>query len=448
MITVTGWGHTKKANVERIAPSKIEEIQEVISNSPPKSLIARGLGRSYGDAAQNNRASIIELSNFKKISLNIFEKTVTAEAGVSFDELLKYLIPKGYFLPVTPGTKHITVGGAIAADIHGKNHHIDGSFGNHIKSIVLIDGKGILKQLFPDQNNQSNSALEFWATVSGMGLTGIIIEATFSVIPIKSSLIKVDTFKYKSLENIMDTMIKNDEKYKYSVAWIDSLHPKGRGVITFGEHALVEDINTKTNKEKLEYSNKSIAKAPNIFPSGLLNVFTVRAFNEAWYRKYPNQKENQIISIGEYFYPLDGIDNWNNIYGKKGFIQYQFVVPDNSSEIIPESLSTLRELGAPSFLTVLKRFGFNNPGLLSFPSKGWTLAIDIPASLPNLTLTLNKLDEKISDAGGKIYLAKDSRMSPEIFRLCYPKLKEWQKIKNILDPDNKFSSDLSKRLAI
>ena len=440
---VTGWGLNKKAIVDIYEPIRIDQIQEIIINALPKSLIARGLGRSYGDAAQLNKKSVIDLKAFKKISTDPIHQTVTASAGVSFEQLMQSIIPKGFFLPVTPGTRSVTVGGAIAADVHGKNHHSDGSFGRHLNKLVLVDGNGEIKELSPTQNDEAQA---FWATIGGMGLTGIILEATFSVIPIKTSKIKVDTYRYNYLEALMEAMIASDKLYRYSVAWIDSLDRKGRGVLTCGEHAEIDEVEINQNDELLSFNPKSLASAPNFMPSGLLNRFSVKAFNEAWYRKSPKLKKNELQNIGEYFHPLDGIQNWNRIYGPQGFIQYQFVVPDHASYLIPKTLNALREIGAPSFLTVLKRLGDNNQGHLSFPIKGWTLAIDVPASLKNLEVVLSKLDEEIADVGGKIYLAKDSRQSVKTFNRCYPRVDEWKQIKASLDPKCIFASDASQRL--
>ena len=443
---IQGWGRNTSAYVNINEPKNIKEVQELVDQSGPYSLISRGLGRSYGDAAQLDEASVLELSNFKKLLIDPIAQELTVDAGLSFEEILLEIIPKGFFLPVTPGTKYITVGGAIAADVYGKNHHRDGSFGNHIKKIVLINGEGKITELHPTSSEKLNTKSEFWATVGGMGLTGVIVQATFSLIPINTSLMSVDTYKFDNLEKLMNAMITHDQKYRYSVAWIDSLNKQGRGILTCGEHANLDDLHSKEKDKALDFNTSALGEAPQFLPNGLLNSFTVRAFNEAWYRKAPISKIKELQKISNYFYPLDSIKKWNYIYGPRGFIQYQFVVPDSASNLIPSSLAKLRELGSPSFLTVLKRFGTENSGYLSFPIKGWTLAIDIPASLENLHSTLNELDKEISSAGGKIYLAKDSMMSAEIFRTCYPKFNQWKKIKTLMDPENKFTSDLAKRL--
>ena len=401
------------------------------------------MGRSYGDAAQLKDALTIDLKNFKKFDLNPQKMEVCAGSGLTFSELLQNIIPKGFFTPVSPGTKNITIGGAVACDVHGKNHHVDGSFGNHVKEISLIDGRGDFHKISKSKNEEL-----FWATIGGMGLTGIIIEVTFSIIPISTSLISVDTYKFKDIDSLMNSMIEFDKKYKYSVAWIDSLNKKGRGVVTCGEHLNINNLKKNNLDNSLFYQNKSLAKAPSLIPNGFLNKLTVKAFNETWYRKSPDMRINEEQTIGQYFYPLDGIDNWNNIYGNKGFIQYQFVIPDEESSLIKITLETLRKNSAPSFLTVLKRFGDCNLSPISFPKKGWTLAIDIPANINGIYDILDSLDKLIADSNGRIYLAKDSRMSSNIFKATYKDYSKWRKIKEASDPKNIFYSDLAKRLLL
>ena len=449
MKIVSGWGGSSKATVEMININNVEQLQQLIRNSNQISLIARGLGRSYGDAAQLNNGTVINLQAFHHICLDPSKASVTAGGGVSLELLLKKIVPAGFFLPVTPGTRNVTIGGAIAADVHGKNHHLDGSFGNHVSQLMLIDGTGALKKLSPHNNSSEEEKNQFWATIGGMGLTGVIVEATFSLIPIKTSLISVDTSRHQNLDDLMDAMIRADSQYRYSVAWVDSLNRRGRGVLTCGDHAVPAQLGKNSNQQDLlKYGPKSLASAPSFLPSGLLNKLTVGAFNEAWFWKSPHLRKEELQEIGPYFHPLDGIQDWNKVYGPKGFLQYQFAVPDNASQLINYSLESLRKIGTPSFLTVLKRFGPENLSPLSFPIKGWTLAADIPLSLPNLEKTLIKLDEKIAQAGGRIYLAKDSRQSPAMFRSTYPKLSEWRNVQKSMDPKKIFCSDLAKRIEL
>lgn len=440
--TLTGWGRTNPASAQVVQPHTVEQLQELIRAAPSRSLIARGLGRSYGDAAQLAGASVIELTAFDRIALDPASGTVTAGAGVSLDQILRVSVPAGFFLPVTPGTRNVTVGGAIAADVHGKNHHVDGSFGNHVRRLVLVDGGGSLRELRPE----GETAPFFWATVGGMGLTGVIVEATFSLIPITSSLISVDTTRYRDLDTLMAAMVEADSRYRYSVAWVDSLDPKGRGVLTCGDHAPAEQLPMAQQADPLAYDPKALASAPPFLPGGLLNKLTVRAFNEAWYRKAPKHREGELQAIAPFFHPLDGVKDWNRIYGPAGFLQYQFAVPDEASHLVPRTLEALRTVRAPSFLTVLKRFGPSNPAPLSFPIPGWTLAADVPAAVPGLLEALDQLDEEVAAAGGRLYLAKDSRQSAAMFQKSYQRLEEWEVARSQLDPTPKFQSSLFTRL--
>jgi decaprenylphospho-beta-D-ribofuranose 2-oxidase len=443
--TLTGWGRTMPITAQVVQPASVEQLQELLAQAPSKSLIPRGLGRSYGDAAQLQDAAVLELVAFDHIQLDQATATVTAGAGVSFDQLLRVIVPAGFFLPVTPGTRNVTVGGAIAADVHGKNHHVDGSFGNHVQRIRLVDGNGQLRDLLPTGGDSLEEQAMAWATIGGMGLTGVIVEASFSLIPITSSLISVDTTRFQDLEALMAVMVEADSRYRYSVAWVDSLDPRGRGVLTCGDHALAGQLDMSQQSDPLAYDPKALASAPPFLPGGLLNKLTVRAFNEAWYRKAPKQREGELQAIAPYFHPLDGVQDWNRIYGPAGFLQYQFAVPDTAAHLVARTLEALRKVGAPSFLTVLKRFGPANPGPLSFPIPGWTLAADVSAAVPGLLDVLNELDGEVAAAGGRLYLAKDSRQSAAMVQRTYPRLEEWQGIRSQLDPRGVLDSDLARR---
>ena len=448
--TLTGWGRTRPVEVDVLKPSSTEQLQNLLAEASPASLIPRGLGRSYGDAAQLDGAAVVDLAAFDAIRLDPATATVTAGAGVSFDTLLRTIVPAGFFLPVTPGTRNVTVGGAIAADVHGKNHHVDGSFGQHVRRLVVVDGTGDVQVLSPDDPGEATRA-RFWATVAGMGLTGVIAEATFSLIPISTSLISVDTDRYGDLDALMAAMVEADSTYRYSVAWVDSLHPRGRGVLTCGDHADSGQLQRQDSPQQddpLAYDPRALAAAPSFLPGGLLNTWTVRAFNEAWYRKAPSHRRDELQAIAPYFHPLDGVSDWNRIYGSAGFLQYQFAVPDEAAQLVPETLAALRKVGAPSFLTVLKRFGASNPAPLSFPRPGWTLAADVSAAVPGLLEVLDQLDSRVAEAGGRLYLAKDSRQSAAMFQRTHPRLAEWQQIRSSMDPRGVFTSDLAQRIGI
>ncbi len=441
---LTGWGRTCPSSARVTECSSVEQVQAAIRGAGPRGVLARGLGRSYGDAAQSGGATVLNLQSMNSIAYDAEAGTITAGAGASLDAIMRAAVPQGAFVPVTPGTRMVTVGGAIGADVHGKNHHVDGTFGSHVKSLTLVDGSGEVHELTPDGHTREH----FWATVGGMGLTGAVTQATFDVIPVTSSLISVDTERVNDLDEVMSKMVEGDNKYRYTVAWIDTVSPSGRGVITSGDHAPLEQLNTKQKLEALAFDPKAIATAPSIIPGGLLNKITIRAFNEAWFRKAPKSRTDELQSIGAFFHPLDGVADWNRIYGPRGFLQYQFVVPDSAGYLIRTALDRLREVGAPSFLTVLKRFGAANPAPLSFPQAGWTLAADVPAGIDGLGAALDELDEHVANVGGRLYLAKDSRQSPQIFARTYPRLSEWQMVRDALDPQGVFTSDLARRLSI
>jgi decaprenylphospho-beta-D-ribofuranose 2-oxidase len=430
---------TAIATAERLArPGRLWVFSSVAAD--------RGLGRSYGDVAQLKDGTVIELPALAGIELDPASGTLTAGAGVSLDQILRVIVPAGFFLPVTPGTGTVTVGGAIAADVHGKNHHVDGSFGNHVQRLLLVDGEGRLRDLTPGGRGRVEEAQFFWATIGGMGLTGVIVEATFSLLPISNSLISVDTTRYRDLEALMAAMVEADHRYRYSVAWMDSLDPWGRGVLTCGDHAPAADLPGAQQADPLPYDPKAQASAPPFLPGGLLNKLTVRAFNEAWYRKGPRQRLGELPGgLAPFFHPLDGVQDWNRIYGPAGFLQYQFAVPDEAAPLVPRTLEALRPVGAPSFLTVLKRFGPGNPAPLSFPIPGWTLAVDVPAAVPGLLQVLDQLDAEV--AAGRLYLAKDSRQSKAMVATSYQKQSDWLAIRSSLDPTRRFASEATLRLS-
>lgn len=441
---LTGWGRTAPTAARIAAPVTVDDVRAVIRDAGPRGVLARGLGRSYGDAAQDAGGTVIDTAALAGIALDVQAATVTAGAGASLDAIMRAIVPAGFFVPVTPGTRQVSVGGAIAADIHGKNHHVDGSFGSHVRRIELVDGAGELRELRPE----GAEASAFWATVGGMGLTGVVTEATFELIPITSALMNVDTERAKDLDDVMARMIERDHEYRYTVAWIDTVHPSGRGVLTRGDHAELDDVPVSKRTKATAFAPGSIATAPPFVPGGLLNALTVRAFNEAWFRKAPRHRVGELQSIGAFFHPLDGVRDWNRVYGPGGFLQYQFVVPESHGHLVRRALDALRSIGALSFLTVLKRFGPGNQAPLSFPQPGWTLALDVPARVPGLAGVLDTLDAEVADAGGRLYLAKDSRMSPAMLRRTYPRLPEWQAARAQLDPNGTFTSDLGRRLGL
>jgi decaprenylphospho-beta-D-ribofuranose 2-oxidase len=440
---VSGWGRTSPSVAQVVAVSDVEQIRAAITGAGSRGVLARGLGRSYGDAAQSGGATLLDLSSLSEVRLDPGAGAVTVGSGVSFDDLMRVLVPAGYFVPVTPGTRMVTVGGAIAADVHGKNHHVDGTLGAHVLGMTVVDGTGDVLRL--DATDEPD---RFWATVGGMGLTGVIVEATIDLIPITSSLLSVDTDRTADLDDTMNRMIARDDAYRYSVAWVDSAHPSGRGVLTRGDHAPADWLTGSQRKTPLDYSPKVLATAPPFVPGGLVNPLTMRVFNEAWFHKAPRSRQGELQPISAFFHPLDVLQHWNRGYGPGGFLQYQFAVPDEGGHLVGSTLAALRGIGAVSPVTVLKRFGAANPAPLSFPQPGWTLAIDVPAGVDGLAATLDALDEQVLAAGGRLYLAKDSRMSPAMMAASYPRFSEWQQVRDRMDPNRVFTSDMARRLSL
>lgn len=440
---ITGWGRTNPTHSDLRRMESEADVVEAIASAGARGVLARGLGRSYGDVAQDGGGVVLDMTALSRCTLDPERGLLTAQAGASLDEILRVIVPRGFFVPVTPGTRFITVGGAIAADIHGKNHHREGSVGNHVHRMSLVTGDGNAVECGPQTSSEA-----FWSTVGGMGLTGVVMEAEMGLLPIETSRMRVDTDRFDCLDDLMAAMVEGDDAYRYSVAWVDSISASGRGVLTRGDHARMADLPSRMASDPLEYDPQPRLAAPAWAPSSLLNPLSVKVFNEAWYRRAPRHRVGEIQSIPAFFHPLDGVRDWNRIYGKRGFLQYQFVVPDEAGALVAESLAALRKAGAPSFLTVLKRFGPGNAAPLSFPLQGWTLAADVPAGVAGLGAALDRLDEKVIDAGGRVYLAKDSRMSERTFRAGYPRLDEWLEVRESLDPKGVFVSDQARRLGL
>ncbi len=444
---LTGWGRTAPSGALVRRPRSDDDVAHAIDAAPDRGTIARGLGRSYGDAAQNAGGDVLDLTGLHGVrALDLDHGVVRASAGTSLDELMRRLVPLGWFVPVTPGTRYVTVGGAVAADIHGKNHHTEGSFCTHVTEITLQTASGERLVVGPDRQPEI-----FWATAGGMGLTGVVLDATFRLLPIETSRIRVDTERCSDLDDLMSRMAARDHEYRYSVAWIDCLargKSLGRSVLTRGDHARLDDLAPKQRATARAFDPRMLVTAPPWVPRGLVNPLTMRAFNEVWFRKAPREERGGIETISGFFHPLDMVDGWNRMYGSTGFLQYQFVVPFGAEDAVRMAVERLSAAGAASFLAVLKRFGPADPGPLSFPAPGWTLALDIPAGDPGLGALLDGLDDLVVEAGGRVYLAKDSRVRPELLGRMYPRLDEWREVRAKLDPDHVFQSDLARRLAL
>jgi decaprenylphospho-beta-D-ribofuranose 2-oxidase len=438
--TVTNWGNYPVIESDEKSFSLTEQLSELLLNADE--IIARGNGRCYGDASLAK--NIISTLKYNKIlSFDTVQGIFECQSGLTLDKILEIIVPKGWFLPVTPGTKFITVGGAVASDVHGKNHHVDGSFSNHILDMdVLLSNCEVLTC-----SSTMNSDL-FWSTCGGMGLTGIITRVKFSLKKIESSYIKQKQIKAKNLEEIID-LFEEYKQYTYSVAWIDCLkrgNNFGRSILILGEHAKMEDLDEKKKKDPLKLPNKKQITFPFTLPSFVLNQLTVKAFNFLYYAKNLKKEVNNIVSYEPFFYPLDAILCWNRGYGKKGFVQYQFVLPLESKAGLVEILKRISNEGLGSFLAVLKVFG-KQDDLISFPKEGFTLALDFPVR-KNLFKFLDELDKIVLNHGGRIYLSKDARMKPEIFWNGYPNAQKFLESLKKYNPSFKINSVQAARLNI
>ena len=443
---LTGWGRTAPTAAHVIAVHDDADVKGVLAEPPRRGVIARGLGRSYGDAAQNAGGVVLDMNGSAgPVALDPATGLVTVSGGTSLDTVMRQLLPRGWFVPVTPGTRHVTVGGAVAADIHGKNHHVDGSWMNHVVALTLALPGGETRVVSP-----TNDPDVFWATGGGMGLTGVVTSCTFRAIPVETSRMVVDTTRLPDLDAVLAAMADSDRHARYTVAWLDVVargRSLGRSVLTAGDHAPLAAVGDSP-ETALAFDPRVRLGAPALVPGGLLNRVSIQAFNEFWFRKAPASRRGEVQSITTYFHPLDMLRHWNRLYGPRGFVQWQVVVPDDAVDTLRAVIEGLGAAGAASFVTVLKRFGAGNRGPLSFPTPGWTLAVDIPAATSGLADVLDGLDRLVVDAGGRIYLAKDSRVAPELMPAMYPRLGEWQRIQARLDPAGELQSDLARRLGL
>jgi decaprenylphospho-beta-D-ribofuranose 2-oxidase len=438
-VTLTGWGRIAPTTASLVDPADSGEAASLLRGDSPA--IPRGLGRSYNNAAQCDGGVVISSERLNRIhSLDPSTGVVTADAGVSLEQLMVAGLPAGWFVPVSPGTRQVPIGGAIAADVHGKNHHKAGSFAQHVTSFDLVLPGGETRTVTPEDEL-------FWATAGGMGLTGFITRATLQLKKVDSSRVLVETVRTPDIDETMAVLSDHDSRYGYTVAWSDCLARGaglGRSIVTSGDFAPASAL--PAGAGRYEFHTAAKVGLPSGFPPGVLNKYSIGLANTAWFLKAPKRRTDELQTIGQFFHPLDGIRNWNRAYGPGGFRQYQYVVPFGAEDAVRRSYELVSAVRAPSFVTVLKRFGPSDPGLLSFPTAGWTLALDFPARTPGLLDLCDRLDSLVLEAGGRVYLAKDSRVPAGVFDQMYPRVEEFRKVRATIDPAGVLASDLSRRL--
>jgi FAD/FMN-containing dehydrogenase len=407
--------------------------------------IARGLGRSYGDAATNAGRQVLGLTRLDAyLAFDEASGRLTCEAGVSLAQIIKHFAPRGWFPMITPGTKFVTIGGSIANDVHGKAHHVQGSFSNSVDELTLLLANGDVVRASREENPEL-----FWATFGGMGLLGIVLTATIRLRRIETTFFRQRSFVVKNLEEMLAVLAEQDRAFPYSVATIDVFATGkrlGRGVVTVGEHASYAELPPKLQRDPLRGLAASRIPVPFELPDFVLNPLSMRVVNGVI-----QQIQAHGAGYGHFegfFYPLDGIRNWNRGYGRRGFTQYQFTIPfERGLERLRALLETIFSAGELPFLNVLKRMGKANSGVLSFPSEGYTLAIDFPIR-KNTPELLKRLDAMVLDAGGRIYLGKDSFLDAATFRAMYPEVEGWLETKAKVDANNVFTSDLGRRVGL
>jgi FAD/FMN-containing dehydrogenase len=433
------WGRYPKVKPREVIPVFWrDEIPDLASLEAP--VLPYGYGRSYGDSCLNEGGITLDVSNLKRfISFDEEHGLLCCEAGVSLAEILDVMVPRGWFLPVTPGTKFVSVGGAIANDVHGKNHHKAGTFGCHVTRFELLRSNGERLICTSEQNSEL-----FRATIGGLGLTGVILWAEFRLKPVSSPYIDAEHIRFSSLEEFKEIAAESDEDYEYTVSWVDCLgsgKDLGRGIFIRGNHLPAEQMAGKA-KDPL----KLALTVPIDFPPFVLNTLSIKAFNTAFYHKQLSKTVHKVQHYNPFFYPLDMIYHWNRMYGKRGLLQYQCVVPndDDGYAVMKEMLDRVAHSGEASFLTVFKKFGdVPSPGMLSFPRPGLTLALDFANNGPKTLRLFDRLDELVRQIGGIMYPAKDAHMSAEDFQAYYP---QWQEFARYIDP--KFSSSFWRRVTV
>ncbi len=445
-----GWGRTAPTRALLLRPRAPEEVVAALAASPAGrgGAIARGAGRSYGDAAQNGGGTVLDVTALRgTLELDAARGLLRAGAGRTFAELLLHLAARGLTLPVVPGTRHLTVGGAIAADVHGKNHLHDGSLARHVESLTLCTPADGLRSLAAARERDRDL---FAATLGGMGLTGVVVDAALRVVPMRSTCAVSDIDRLDSLERAV-ALMTGAQPRRYAIAWVDLLAQGaafGRSVLTRSEEGPPAPEGAA---EAAPFSMRPALTVPRGFPGGVLYPAAMRAFNALHWRAAPRRARGRSLSMSAQLFPLDMLGEWSRLYGPAGLLQYQFAVPSGEEETLLRVVHRLRARRQPMYLAVLKRFGpggLDKSGPLSFPLEGLTLAIDLPAGAPGLYGALEEADELVASAGGRVYLAKDARLRPSTLAAMYPELKRFRELRGACDPDGVLRSDMGRRLGL
>ena len=435
---LSGWGRTR-SSAARVVPAL-----EAGAAPPddPRGVLARGMARSYGDAALNAGGTVVDMT--VRGELHAFDTStgvMRVDAGTTLDEVLRATVPHGWSLPVTPGTRMITVGGGIAADVHGKNHPDAGSFRHHLRGFTLLLADGSRRWVTPDDTDV------FAATLGGMGLTGIVLDAELALRRIATTWMDVVTHTTSDLDATVAALTASPDAYRIATLDLTSAGARmGRAIVETGDHATVEALGSAP-AGLTAYDPARALTVPEIVPSGLLNSVAARALTGAVFARAPRRPRHHLVDMTSFFHPLDAVDRWNRMYGTRGFVQYQFAVPTGQEHALHRVAASLASARCPTFVVVLKRLG-PGAGMLSFPLDGWTLAVDIPAGLPGLGRLLEACDDLVCDAGGRVYLAKDGRLRAERMPVMYPELDRWRRVRDALDPHGRWRSDLGRRLGL
>jgi len=449
-----GWGRMSRSRCRVLQPRGVEDVLEALaSHAPQTGVIARGAGRSYGDAAQNDGGDVLDMTGLDRIvSIDGERGLITAQAGVTIAKLMASLAAHGLTLPVVPGTRHVTLAGAIASDIHGKNHHRDGGLARHVAAISLCTPAGGLTEVSPETDPDL-----FYATLGGMGLTGVVVEATLRAESLPSPWVAADVDRTDGLEQTLELM-SGSERHRYSVAWLDLLadgSKMGRAIVSRAD-PLGGDAATPAARGPraagsaypAALSRRPAFEVPRGFPAALLRPTSMRTFNALRWRATPHRERERPLALAPYFFPLAALGEWNRLYGPHGLIQYQFVIPSGEEAALVRCFELMRARRLPVYLAVFKRFGAAFGGPLSFPLEGWTLAADLPAAAPGLRAALDELDEVVAGCGGRVYLTKDARLRRKTMAAMYPELDRFDAQRSRVDPEGILRSDLARRLGL